>query len=65
LLKENYYNSSIITKVIETLDFNETQHQNLDFLNFGIWTHVPKEWFIRADVIPDLVFIEFGRNIAI
>lgn len=65
LLKKSYFESSIITKVIETLDFNETQHQNLDFLKFGIWTYVPKEWFIRDDVIPDFVFIEFGRNIAI
>jgi hypothetical protein len=65
LLKENYVESSIITKVVETLDFDEVQHQNLDFLKLGIWTYVPKEWFIRTDVIPDLVFTEFGRDIAI
>lgn len=65
LLKRSYFENSIITKVIETLDFNETQHQNLNFLKFGIWTYVPKEWFTRPDVIPDIVFIEFGKSIAI
>jgi len=64
-LKENYIQSSIITKVIETIDFDENQHQHLDFLKLGVWTYVPKEWFIRPDVYPDLVFAEFGRNIAI
>jgi hypothetical protein len=49
LLKENYYEGSIITRVIETFDFDEIQHQNLDFLKLGIGTYVPKEWFIRPE----------------
>ncbi|MEM3702815.1 MAG: hypothetical protein QXX79_00110 [Candidatus Bathyarchaeia archaeon] len=65
LLKENYSKSSIITKVIEAVDFDERLHQHLDFLRLGIWTYVPKEWFIRTDIIPDFVFMEFGRGIAI
>lgn len=65
LLKENYVQNSVITRVVEVIDYDENQHRDLDFLKLGIWTYVPKEWFLRTDVFPDLVFIEFGRGIAI
>jgi len=64
-LIESYMKYSIVPKAVETFDYNDDLHSNLDFANLGIWTYIPKEWFTRADIAPDLFFEEIGRDIAI
>jgi len=64
LLKE-YFNASIVEKVTNAKDYDETAHRPLDFLRLGRWYYIPEEWFTDPSIFPDLVFGETGRSIAL
>ena len=64
VLRDSYMKSNIITKVVETSDYNDS-YENLEFINLGIHTYIPKEWFTRTDIYPDVFFMDIGKSIAI
>lgn len=64
LLKE-YFNASIVEKVTNAKDYDETARRPLDFLRLGRWYYIPEEWFTDPSIFPDLVFGETGRSIAL
>jgi uncharacterized protein YegP (UPF0339 family) len=45
-------------------DFSQELHHGLDFLKFGTWQYLPKEWFTDPANYPDFAFSEIGRGIA-
>ena len=65
ILLENYFNTSIVEQAVDTLDYNEAIHRDLNFLKFGKWYYIPKKWFTDPSIYPDLVFSGIGRGIAI
>lgn len=65
LLLENYYDNSIIEVAVNTIDFVEEAHKNLEFLKFGKWVYIPREWFTDPAILPDYVFSQFGRELSL
>jgi len=65
LLLEEYFNTSIIELTMNTVDYDEDSHKDLEFRKFGKWVYIPREWFTDPTIIPDYVFREIGRGIAI
>ena len=61
LIYEYYYNSSIIDKIVQTRDADVSDE---NFLKMYKRIYIPKEWFTREDVYPDLVFEQIGSGIA-
>lgn len=62
---ESYLTTSIVEKAVETIDYNEVSHRDLDFLYLGKWHYIPKKWFADPSYYPDLFFDEVGRGIAV
>lgn len=65
LLLKDYFDTSIIETAVNTIDYVEEVHKDLEFLKFGKWVYIPREWFTDPTILPDFVFTEFGRGIAI
>lgn len=63
-LLQDYYSASIIESTLRMKDFSQELHHGLDFLKFGTWQYLPKQWFTDPTYYPDFAFSEFGRGIA-
>lgn len=63
-LLRGYFNASIVESTLGMKDFSQELHHGLDFLKFGTWQYLPKEWFTDPANYPDFVFSEIGRGIA-
>jgi uncharacterized protein YegP (UPF0339 family) len=63
-LLQGYFDASIVESTLRTKDFSQELHYGLDFLKFGTWLYLPKEWFTDPANYPDFAFSEFGRGIA-
>lgn len=61
LVRESYYKASIIDQVVE---FRNALVSDENFLKLYKRTYIPREWFIRKDIYSDIVFRQFGSNIA-
>lgn len=61
LVYESYYKSSVIDKIMQTRDANESDE---NFQKMYKRTYIPEEWFVKENVYPDLVFKQFGSGIA-
>jgi hypothetical protein len=64
-LMESYFGSSIVQNATDAIDYDESIHRNLDFLKFGSWHYIPRNWFTDRSIYPDLVFMDIGRGIAL
>jgi hypothetical protein len=64
ILLKNYFESSIIADAVNVTNYDK-KAPSQEFLKIGRWNYVPKEWFLDPTVIPDFVFMEFGRSIAL
>lgn len=62
LVYDSYKESSIIEEIVKVRSAKETDK---NFETFHIRRLIPKEWFIRKDISSDLVFTQFGSNIAL
>jgi len=60
LLKETYYDSSEIAKIINTRNAGAEEE---DFLQLGSKFYIPKEWFTRNDIIYDIAIRQFAENL--
>jgi len=65
LLLKNYFDTSIIEIAVNAVDFVEKTHKHLEFLKFGKWVYIPREWFTDPLTVPDYVFSQFGRELAL
>ena len=63
-LSEYYFQASIVEKALDAMDYVEEHHGDLEFLKFGRWIYIPKEWFTDPSVCPDIAFEDIGRGIA-
>jgi len=63
-LREEYYAGSVIEETMDTKDFDEVAHGNLEFLKLGRWVYVPRMWFTDPTFYPDLVFSDIGRGLS-
>lgn len=63
-LLKGYSSASIVESTLRLEDFSEKLHHGLDFLKFGTWQYLPKEWFTDPANYPDFAFSEIGRGIA-
>ena len=65
LLLKDYFDTSIIEAAVHAISYVEETHRDLEFLKFGKWVYIPREWFTDPTILPDFVFTQFGRGIAI
>jgi len=63
-LLEDYFQASIVEEAVDAIDYVEENHRDLEFLKFGRWIYIPKEWFTDPSVYPDIAFGDIGRGIA-
>lgn len=56
-----YHESSVINTIVQTRDAVELDE---NFLKIYRRTYMPKDWFNRIDHYPDLVFRQFGADLA-
>jgi len=61
LISQSYYKASVIDKIIRVRDAGAS---DADFLKLYRRTYIPKEWFVRKDIYTDLIFGQFGSNLA-
>lgn len=65
VLLKDYFDASIVEMAVNVVDFAEKTHKHLEFLKFGKWVYIPREWFTDPANIPDYVFSQFGRELAL
>jgi len=63
-LLQGYFDASIVESTLRMKDFSQELHHGLEFLKFGTWQYLPKEWFTDPANYPDFAFSEIGRGIA-
>lgn len=63
ILYKTYYAGSELAKIVTVED--ATNIENEVFLQLGSRHLVPKEWFTRTDIVIDVVFDQFARNLVI
>jgi hypothetical protein len=62
LAKDSYFKASVIDQIVNVRD---CERGDENFLRLYRRIYVPKEWFTRTDIFSDLVFQEFGSDIAL
>jgi len=63
LARDSYYRTSVIDQIANTRDFREDDRDE-SFLRTYRRVYIPAEWFTRQDIFSDLVFEQFGSDIA-
>lgn len=61
IVRKFYYKASVIDKIVAVRDAQKAEE---NFLKLYKRVYIPKEWFTREDIYTDLVFEQFGSNIA-